>query len=218
MKFDLHIHSQYSGDSKSKPREIVKIAEKKGLDGLAILDHNTIKGYNEIKDMDTDLILVPGIEVSTEEGHVGALGLKDEIGRPKTVEEAVDIIHEHDAIAVAVHPYRFWSGMGEDVIRGNDWDAMEGMNGRTWGYKNIRSKKLAKEMNLPIIGGSDAHRLKSVGKAYTIVDNANSWQELISDIKEYKTDVRGQSRTYPQTFFYVRRAVGGWIKRGFKKI
>lgn len=218
MKFDLHIHSKYSGDSKVDPKDIVKVAEKKGLDGLAILDHNSIKGYNKIKDIDTDLILVPGIEVSTEQGHVGAIGLKEEIGRPKTVKEAIEIIHEHDAIAVAVHPYRFWSGMGEDVIRGNNWDAMEGMNGRTWHYKNNRSQKLAKEMDLPMVGGSDAHRLKSVGKTYTIVQNADSWIDLIKDIKQDKTGVGGEDRTYKQTFFYVRRALGGWIKRGFKRI
>jgi len=218
VKFDLHIHSKYSGDSKSDPKDIVKVAEKKGLDGIALLDHNSIKGYKKIKNMDTDLIIVPGIEVSTEEGHVGALGLKEEIGRPKTVERAIEIIHEQDAIAVAVHPYRFWSGMGEDVIRGNDWDAMEGLNGRTWHYKNVRSRKLAEEMGLPIVGGSDAHRLKSVGKSFTVVKNANDWGELIDDIKDYETYVGGEDRTYKQTFFYVRRAVGGWIKRGFKRI
>ncbi len=218
MKFDLHIHSTYSGDSKSDPKDIVKVAEKKGLDGIALLDHNSIKGYKKIKNMDTDLIIVPGIEVSTEEGHVGALGLKEEIGRPKTVERAIEIIHEHDAIAVAVHPYRFWSGMGEDVIRGNDWDAMEGLNGRTWHYKNVRARNLAEEMDLPIVGGSDAHRLKSVGKSFTVVKNANDWEELVDDIKDYETYVGGEDRTYKQTFFYVRRAVGGWIKRGFKRI
>ncbi|MFW5928118.1 MAG: CehA/McbA family metallohydrolase [Thermoplasmatota archaeon] len=218
MKFDLHIHSKHSGDSKVDPEDIVKIAEKKGLDGLAILDHNSIEGYNKIRDMDTDLILVPGIEVSTEQGHVGALGLREEIGRFETVDEAVETIHEYGAIAVAVHPYRFWSGMGEDVIRGNNWDAMEGMNGRTWHYKNKRAQELAKEMDLPMVGGSDAHRVKSVGKAYTIVENADSWEDLINDIRKYDTGVGGEDRTYRQTFFYIRRALGGWIKRGFRRI
>ena len=218
MKFDLHIHSKYSGDSKSDPKEIVKIAEKEDIDGIALLDHNSVEGYKKIKNMDTDLIIVPGTEVSTEQGHVGALGVEETIGRPETVEEAIELIHELGGIAVAVHPYRFWSGMGEDVIRGNNWDAMEGMNGRTWHYKNNKSRRLAKEMDLPIIGGSDAHRLKSVGKTYTIVDNADNWEDLLDDILDFKTDVGGEDRTYAQTFFYVRRAVSGWIKRGFKRI
>lgn len=219
MKFDLHIHSKYSDDSKIELHDIVKVAEKRGMDGLALMDHNSIEGYKKIKEIDTELVIVPGIELSTEEGHVGALGIEEDVGRPDTVKDAIELIHEKDGVAIAVHPYRYWSGIGEDVVMNNEgWDAVEGMNGRTWHYKNLKSVKLAERMDLPLIGGSDSHRLKTVGKAYTIVEGVDEWEDIIEQIRKGKTDIGGENRTYKQTFFYVRRALGGYVKRGFKRI
>jgi len=218
MKLDMHVHSTYSGDSNGKPKDILKKAKAVGLDGLAIMDHNTLKGYRSIKDIDTPLILVPGIEVSTQEGHVMAIGIQEEVGKQTTIAEAIDRINEQGAIAAAPHPYRYWSGMTEENLFSNKWTAIEGINGRSWHRKNVKAKKAAERMNLPIIGGSDAHRLKTVGKAYTIFDNIDSWEDVITQIKKGKVDAGGKDRTYVQTFFYIRRAIFGYIRRGFKRI
>ncbi|MFO7792396.1 MAG: PHP domain-containing protein [Candidatus Saliniplasma sp.] len=218
MKIDLHVHSTYSGDSNGKPRDILKKAEKTDLDGLAIMDHNTLEGYRSIKDEETSLIVVPGIEVSTEQGHVMAIGIQEEIGKQPTIAEAIDEIQAQGAIAAAPHPYRYWSGMGEENLFSNDWTAIEGINGRSWYGKNIKARKAAKKLGLPIIGGSDAHRLKSVGKAYGIFENIESWDDVVSEIEKGNVDAGGEDRTFVQTFFYIRRAILGYARRGFKKI
>ena len=44
LKLDLHIHSQYSEDAIGSPEEIIKSLQKKGLQGMAITDHNTVEG------------------------------------------------------------------------------------------------------------------------------------------------------------------------------
>ncbi len=218
MKFDLHIHSVHSGDSKCRPEDIVRAAEKKGMDGIAILDHNTIEGYRRAKRVDTELIIVPGMEVSTSQGHILALGLREDIVRQKTVSGAIKTIRGHEALAVAAHPYRFWSGLGEKNVLKHDWDAIEGMNGRGWSTRNKQAQDLAKRLDLPMIGGSDSHQLKTVGKSYTIMENVEDWRDVIQKVKKGETGVGGENRTYTQTFFYVRRALFGWISRGFKKI
>ena len=182
------------------------------------MDHNTIKGYEEAKQYNTDLIIVPGIEVSAPEGHIIAMGLQEEIGRQPSISAAVEEIRSRGAIAVAAHPYRFWSGIGEENTLKHDWDAIEGLNGRGWRFRNIQAQRLAKKMDLPITGGSDSHQPKTVGKSYTITGDVASWEDVIQEIKEKRTDVGGQHRTFIQTFFYVRRALSGWVKRGFKKI
>ncbi len=218
MKIDMHVHSTYSGDSDGRPEDILKKAESVGLDGLALMDHNTLEGYRSVKNKKSSLILVPGIEVSTEEGHVMAIGLQEEIGKQLTMAEAIDKINEQGAIAAAPHPYRYWSGMTEENLFSNNWTAIEGLNGRSWHSKNVKARKAAKKMNLPIIGGSDAHRLKTVGKAYTIFDNIDSWEDVITQIKKGNVDAGGEDRTYVQTFFYIRRAIFGYVRRGFKRI
>ncbi len=218
MKFDLHIHSIYSGDSKCTPREIIKTAEKRGLDGIAILDHNTIKGYEEALKVDTDLIIVPGIEVTTPDGHIIAIGLRKEIGKQRSTSKAIERIKEEEALVIAAHPYRFWSGIGEEKILKNEWDGIEAQNGRGWGIRNRQARALAESLDLPVIGGSDSHRLKTIGKAYTIIEDVETWEDVIQKIKEGKTKIGGKDRTFKQTFFYVRRALSGWILRGFKRI
>lgn len=218
MRFDLHVHSIYSDDSNSRPSDIIEAAEAKGLDGLAFLDHNSLEGYFDARKLDTDLILVPGMEVSTEEGHVMALGIQDEIKPRSPIPDTIDSIREKGGLAVAAHPSRFWSGMGRENVLDNEWGALEAMNGRSWGMKNRKAQRLAEKLDLPKIGGSDSHRLKTVGKAYTVLEGVDEWEDVISKIKSGETEVGGKSRNFVQTFFYVRRAVGGWIKRGFKRI
>ena len=218
MKFDLHIHSKYSGDSKSETHDIIKTAEKRGMDGISILDHNSIKGYEKAQKVDTDLIIVPGIEVSTPDGHIIAMGLREEIGKQASISEAIDRIRERGALAIAAHPYRFWSGVGEKNILKNEWDGIDGQNGRGWGFRNRQARALAEKMGVPVIGGSDSHRLKTIGKAFTMIGEADTWEDVIQKIEKGKTKIGGEDRTFKQTFFYVRRAISGYIMRGFESI
>jgi len=218
MKFDLHIHSKYSGDSKSETHDIIKTAEKRGMDGISILDHNSIKGYEKAQKVDTDLIIVPGMEVSTPDGHIIAMGLREEIGKQSSISEAIDRIRERGALAIAAHPYRFWSGIGEKNVLKNEWDGIDGQNGRGWGFRNRQARALAERLGLPVIGGSDSHRLKTIGKAFTIIGEADTWEDVIQNIEKGKTKIGGEDRTFRQTFFYIRRAIAGYVMRGFESI
>jgi len=64
---DLHVHSDRS-DGLQSPRELVRLAEERGLGGLALTDHDTLDGIHEFMETPTksDLVLIPGVEVSTE--------------------------------------------------------------------------------------------------------------------------------------------------------
>lgn len=61
---DLHIHSLYS-DGVLSPSEIVKVACHTGIDIISITDHDTVEGYGDINDCNTNLQIIPGIEFST---------------------------------------------------------------------------------------------------------------------------------------------------------
>ncbi|MCW4020866.1 MAG: PHP domain-containing protein, partial [Candidatus Bathyarchaeota archaeon] len=71
FKIDLHVHTCYSGDCTTTLEEVISYARKRGLDGVAITDHDTISGAMRLLERkDTDLLIIPGIEVSTDQGHV----------------------------------------------------------------------------------------------------------------------------------------------------
>ena len=76
MRIDLHIHSRYSSDGVLDPEEIIEIARRRGLDGIAITDHNTVRGGLEAKRHETeDFTVIAGAEVLTEKAHEEGLRL-----------------------------------------------------------------------------------------------------------------------------------------------
>ncbi len=218
MKIDLHIHSKYSSDSQSTPRDIIKVAKKRGLSGIAITDHNSMQGYRSIK-KNTPLTIIPGIEISTDSGHIIALGIQDNFSiERRSVEETLELIYEQGGIAVAPHPYRFWSGLGEHVVKKNRWSAVETLNGRSSILSNKLASELAKKLDSSVVGGSDSHSLVTIGKAYTLMGSASTWEDVIDAIERGKTSVAGSSRTFRETCGYAGKALREWAGRGFNRI
>ncbi|HEX7467577.1 MAG TPA: PHP domain-containing protein, partial [Methanobacterium sp.] len=80
MKFDFHTHSKYSSDGYVDPKILVKVAAKVGLSGIAITDHNTIKGGLEAKKYENNEIeVIVGSEILTDKGEIIGIFLTDEI-------------------------------------------------------------------------------------------------------------------------------------------
>lgn len=76
MKFDLHVHTTHS-DGTFTPKEIVDLARKIKLSGIAITDHDTTSGLEialKYSKSFNDLTIIPGIELScvheNEEVHI----------------------------------------------------------------------------------------------------------------------------------------------------
>lgn len=191
MKIDIHTHSSYS-DGVNTPEEMVKYAKKIGLDGIAITDHDVIEGsIKALKYNSEDFMVIPGIEVSSEEGHILGLGITEIVERAIPAEEVVERIHELGGIAIAAHPYdRFRSGVG-DLIYKLDFDAIEVVNGRTLSTTRDMAK-IAENIKLPKVGGSDAHCLDEVGSVSILVDNdpiesiLKGNVEIVADIKKLR--------------------------------
>jgi predicted metal-dependent phosphoesterase TrpH len=80
MKLDLHVHTKYSADGIVEPIDYIKFARKSGLDGFAITDHNEVKGAAktyELAKKNKDLIIIRGIEVSSDQGHILGYGITE---------------------------------------------------------------------------------------------------------------------------------------------
>lgn len=217
MKIDMHIHSIYSPDGRVRVEDILRIARKKGLDGIAITDHNEIKGALKAKKLGIIPVIV-GEEVSTLRGHVLAYEIDCLIPRDLSVEETIEEIHDCGGYAVVAHPYRFWSGIGEkEVIKNsNKFDAVEVFNGRCKFSSNRKAKKLALKLNKGFTAGSDAHFNYEIGKAGIIADC--EIDELWKRIKKRNVRIFGKSRSEKETIRYVKKSVSEWILRGFKRI
>ncbi|HID24977.1 MAG TPA: PHP domain-containing protein [Thermoplasmata archaeon] len=222
LKLDLHIHSCYSEDANGTPKEIIKTLQKRGLHGMSITDHNTIKGsLAALKVKPKDFIVVPGVEISTLEGHILALGVKEDIPRGLTVVETVEIILDAGGVPVVPHLFRKMSGIkGRNLqLIKNTVSAIEVFNGCSLPKTNIKVSKIAQQLRLGGTGGSDTHDPFYAGYGYTTIDVSDiNVDSLIGEIEKKRT--WGEGTTIPLQGRKERmlKSIKQFFQRGFKRI
>jgi len=184
MKCDFHIHSKYSYDGVLEPAKIVKIAVKKGLDGIAITDHDTIKGGLRTKKYETkDFKVIIGSEVSTERGEIIGLFLSEEI-ESRVAKEVMHEIKVQNGIVVIPHPFDKMRSSTfhptKDYIR--FIDNIEVFNSRCVFQKyNTKAAKFAEKYGLSKIAGSDAHFVNEIGNAGIITEKENIRESIVKN-------------------------------------
>ncbi|MHC1605695.1 MAG: PHP domain-containing protein [Candidatus Methanofastidiosia archaeon] len=188
LKIDMHVHTTYSiRDGLATPKEMIKAAEKRGLDGIAITDHDTMSGLKEALEVKTNITIIPGCEISAMEGHILAYGLSEGIPKGMPAAATIKLIHKKGGIAVAAHPLDiFRKGIGAMAFE-LPFDAVESFNGHNY-FWNRKTQKMCLERKIPQVGGSDAHMAKEVGLCYTLFEQVDNYKK---DIGFNKTMVAG---------------------------
>ena len=192
LKIDLHVHTCYSGDSLTTLRELIAYSKVRGLDGVAVTDHDTVEGALNLLGRAgiEGLIIIPGIEVSTSMGHVLGLNITTPIPKGLDPAETVERIHEAGGIAVEPHPPApFKSSLGTgDYVSQLGLDAIEVINSSVvpFSLMSLLSRRLAERLNLPQTAGSDSHLPEAIGLAYILIDVDPDVEEIIEGIRRGK--------------------------------
>ena len=183
MKYDFHTHSKYSADGYIEPKIMVKIAIKVGLSGIAVTDHNTIKGGLEAKKYENNKInVIVGSEILTDKGEIIGIFLTEEINSVLFT-DVIEEIKAQNGIVIAPHPF--------DAIRRTSLhptnsdssfiDNVEVFNSRCMRQTyNDLANNYAKENNLNTIAGSDAHFQNEIGNAGVKTDSDNIREAVLS--------------------------------------
>lgn len=185
FRFDLHVHSWYSPDAADRPEDLIEAARRRGLDGIAITDHDTTDahaycreaGLSNTEGTPVDgFLVVPGVEISSADGHILCLGaLVDGLtGCPAA--EVLRKVRECGGIAVPAHPFDGWrhgiGGPGLDAL-GPDLEAIEVFNSAVSSKSyNEKAAAYADLHKLSGLAGSDAHHDTAVGTSHTEFDLA----------------------------------------------
>jgi predicted metal-dependent phosphoesterase TrpH len=192
MRFDLHIHSNYSTDSNLEVDDILKRAVSKGLDGIAICDHNTIEGslraIQRTKELNLHLLVIPGIEISTSGGHLIVLGIRENIQPGLPVLETINIARQKGGVVIAPHPFKKDS-LG---FAAKDADAIETFNSRCLFGENGKAKQMASVLGKPEVGGSDSHLLSTIGLGFTEIESQPDESSVLESIRKGKTRPGGK--------------------------
>lgn len=191
MKIDLHCHSKHSRDNLLEPEAAIRAAHRRGLDGLCFTEHDSqwASWPAELVEAPEGFVVLRGVEISTDAGHLLAYGLVDDRWnlwdrtRYLPAREVIAVVHRLGGICVAAHPFRGYDSMWPQAEELEGVDAIETHNGRDGVTAQEKAVALADKLGVPSIGGSDAHRVEQVGLAYTELDSEPStMSDLIAAI------------------------------------
>lgn len=212
LRFDLHVHTNYSRDGLSSVEEALKAAAAAGLDGVAITDHDTTEGARRALDVvDTvapGLLVIPGEEVSTRSGHLIVLGITRDIPGGMSVEDTIREAKRLGGLVIVPHPYNR-PRHGMPIPAGAD--AAEVYNSRhVIGMHNYLAAGRARSLGLPGVAGSDAHHASLVGNAITLINADNNLKDVLEAIKQGKTSIDVKKTP---VYVYALQMANGWVKR-----
>jgi predicted metal-dependent phosphoesterase TrpH len=217
LTVELHAHSAASYDGRDPVEFLLEQAAAVGLDALAVTDHDTFEASQRAAELAPEfgLVGIPGMEVTSDAGHVLALGISEAIPAGLSFEDTLDRIHEAGGIAVVPHPFqKSRSGVAPNITAEQlaTADAIEVYNSRLLtGRANRKAKSFAQRHGLPQTAGSDAHISELVGQAVTAVDaEAATADAIIDAIRAGRTTVEGRRTPWHISF---RQAAGGAKRR-----
>ncbi|HEV2952954.1 MAG TPA: CehA/McbA family metallohydrolase [Candidatus Dormibacteraeota bacterium] len=214
---DLHLHTDHS-DGSDSPQAVVRYAALMGLDVIAVTDHDTITGaieaWTHARETKLTMGVVIGEEISSADGHILGLFLSQLVEPGMTAAKTVDAIHDQGGLAIAAHP--FWRtqaragaiphGVGATLLATAGFDAVEVYNAgltRSMADSNRRAANCAILLELPAVGGSDAHVREAIGSGHTRFEGYST-----EDLRRSLTIGAVAPETWPLGFHAYRRYLG----------
>jgi hypothetical protein len=156
-----------------------------GINAIAITDHDNMEGYKRLKHNIAfkDFLIIPGIEVTTEQGDLLILGLENPpIGRdPNAV---IEESRREGGLIIAPHPFDGGrSSLGEKCGMLNV-DLIETANGKCRSDSNRQAKEFASFLGLPGVGGSDAHERRQLGTVVNVLECEKTVESVLAALKK----------------------------------
>ena len=231
MRCDLHVHSRHSGaadlgplglladESYSDPRAVYGEARRRGMDLVTLTDHNTIAGAVEIAPLPRTFAseevscLLPG----GRQLHLGVFDITEAqhevIARRRTDAEALFAFLAEQRIPAAVnHLFSALTGRREtaDLHHAlSNATLVEARNGMMSEAVNACAARAARAGKKGAVGGSDAHTLASVARAYTVVAGARTRQDFLEGLRRGLTLPAGRSGGYARLTADIARVAAG---------
>jgi predicted metal-dependent phosphoesterase TrpH len=209
---DLHSHTAWSKDCLTSFEHIIRLCGRRGVDRIAITDHNTAEGALALHKLAPELIIV-GEEVMTTQGELLAYFVQESIPAGLTPDETIRRLREQGAIISVSHPFdRLRKGAWDeaDLLRIVDKiDAVEVFNARClFAEDNAKALRFAQAHGLAGTAGSDAHVGMEYGRAMVRLRPFDGAQTFLEALRE--GDIVGR---FSSPVVHVGSKVAKWTKK-----
>jgi predicted metal-dependent phosphoesterase TrpH len=212
LRCEFHSHTIYSKDSLARPEKVLEACRCKGIQRIAITDHNTIQGGLLARTLDPERVII-GEEIMTTQGELLAFFVEEEIPPGLSPQEVIRLLRGQEAFVSVSHPF--------DRLRKGAWeednlleilpmvDAIETFNARCMSPESNRlAQELARQHGLASTVGSDSHAIFEIGKATLLLPEFHDSQSLRTVIHQGRPQV---SLSSPWVHFTSRYA--SWYKK-----
>lgn len=208
---DMHLHTtRGASDSMLDPDDLIAEAMRVGLTGVNITEHDRMWeswDLSPFRKKHEGIFVSNGMEVSTDMGHILAVGLKGYAPGIRRLEKLREVANEQGAFLIVAHPFRHFFDPVHFKREGKEpfnltpeqaaklpvfqlVDGIEVLNGCNTPRENYFALQVAKAMGKPGTGGSDAHSTQGIGYFTAVFD-----EELLS--QEHMVDQMHKGRFHP---------------------
>lgn len=218
MKCDLHVHTTGSGmctipvlsrfcrESYNEPGLVFETLKKRGMDLITITDHDSIESSEAFRAR-KDFFVSEEVSSLTPTGtqiHVGVYDIQDQHHtqlqrRRDDVISMVEYLREQKLFFSINHVFSSLTGPRTDhdfALFENHFPGIETLNGQMLACSNLAAAELAQRWRKAPVGGSDAHTLTSLGKAYTEEPGAQNAAGFLLGLQRGLGRVHGASGDY----------------------
>lgn len=214
LKVDFHTHT--CDDPKDyidfSAEELIDRAAERGLDALAITNHNVITFSRELEDYAAGrgVLLIPGVELTLSNKHV--VVLNPDSRKAEDLRSLADLasIRHDGSLIIAPHPFYPGSRCLKSKLEAHldFFDAVE----FSFFYSrfinpNRKAVKIARASGKPLVGSSDCHNIWQVGFTYSLVEAQKTIPSLIRAVKEGRVEVA----TEPLSIWEMGRVGINWV-------
>ena len=191
LRAELHVHSTYS-DGSDTPDRIVRRAVELELDCLSVTDHDTVSGglsaMDYARDENLDIQIIPGVEVTTSDGHLLVLGVERDIDRRMSLKETVEAAKKQRGVCIIPHPFQIERKGVRKPELFRYADGIEVFNAKyVVGIFNWLARRYAVRYTKPFTAGSDAHSTAEMGYGITLFNG-----DFINSLLSGKTYIDGK--------------------------
>jgi predicted metal-dependent phosphoesterase TrpH len=195
---EMHVHTNpASSDSMLDPHELIQIAHDIGLTGVNLTEHDKVLEPHQQKafrDQHPDMFVNFGMEVSTDLGHMIAVGLPTYMAGIRRAAKLREELDRLGGFLIVAHPFRRLFDPVTAMRTGVKFEltpeqaaetmpifklvhAIETGNGANTPQENYFAAEVARILGIPSTGGSDAHSTSGIATFATGFENTISTPE-----------------------------------------
>jgi predicted metal-dependent phosphoesterase TrpH len=217
LKVDLHLHTAEDPEDliSHDAQTLVDRAHDYGFGAIAITLHDRQFSDSRLADYaeDLGLTLIRGIERTIEGRHILLLNFPSAVERVQSFADIAALKTRSNGIVIAPHPFfphRTCLGAQMDA-HADLFDALEWSYFWTKGANfNKRAMRWAQEHGKPLVGNSDLHDIRQLGRTYSLVDAERSADAVCDAIRAGRTSLR----TAPVPKAELASVLTGMFRRG----